>query len=66
MTDRKALVREIAKRKPPRFVEDKPARIKRAGIEGERGRRGQDLMEYEAALRFIFWNDPNDLKGIDL
>jgi hypothetical protein len=63
MTDRKALAREIAKRNPPRFVEEKPARMRRDRPEGERPRRGQDLMEYEAALRFIFWNDP---KGVDL
>jgi hypothetical protein len=31
--------------------------------EGERPRRGDELLEYEAALRFIFWNDP---KGVDL
>jgi hypothetical protein len=60
MTDRKALARGIAKRKPPRFVEEKPARKRRPMPEGE---RLQDLLEHEAALRFIFWNDP---KGIDL
>jgi len=63
MTDRKTLAREIAKRKPARFVEVKEARMKRTRIEGERGRGEQDLMEYEAALRFIAWDDP---KGIDL
>jgi hypothetical protein len=63
MSHRKALARELAKRSPARFVEEKPARMKRTRIEGERGRHGQDLMECEAALRFIFWNDP---KGIDL
>jgi hypothetical protein len=31
--------------------------------EGERPRRGDELLEYEAALRFIFWSDP---KGVDL
>lgn len=58
MSDRKALAREIAKRKPARFVDVKPARMKRAKSEGEPGRRGQDLMEYEAAIRFIAWNSP--------
>jgi hypothetical protein len=64
MTDRKALAREIAKRKPARFIKaEKPARMRRDRPEGERPRRGDDLLEYEAALRFIFWNDP---KGVDL
>jgi len=63
MSDRKAFAREIAKRKPARCVEVKAARMKRKRIEGERGRRGHDLMEYEAALRFIAWNSPN---GVDL
>ena len=64
MSDRKALAREIAKRKPPRFIEaEKPARMRRPMPEGERPRRGGDLLEYEAALRFIFWNSPN---GVDL
>jgi hypothetical protein len=63
MFDRKAIAREIAKRKPARFVEVKPARMKRTRVEGERGRRSQDLMEYEAAIRFIAWNSP---KGVDL
>lgn len=64
MTDRKALAREIAKRKPPKFVEAaKPAQMRRPMPEGERPRRGDELLEYEAALRFIFWNDP---KGVDL
>ena len=63
MTDRKALAREIAKRKPARFVEEKLARMRRPRPEGERPRRGNELLEYEAALRFIFWND---LKGVDL
>jgi hypothetical protein len=63
MTNLKALAREIAKRKPARFVEAKAARMKRTRIEGEGGRRGQDLMEYEAAIRFIAWNSP---RGVDL
>jgi hypothetical protein len=63
MSDRKALAREIAKRKPPQFIEVKPPRMQRTQIEGERGRRGQDLMEYEAALRFIAWNSKS---GVDL
>jgi hypothetical protein len=63
MTNLKALAREIAKRKPARFVEVKAARMKRTRIEGEGGRRGQDLMEYEAAIRFIAWNSP---RGVDL
>jgi len=63
MADRKALARQIAKRKPPRLVREKPARMKRPKPEGEGPWRGDDLLEYEAALRFIFWNDP---KGIDL
>jgi len=64
MTDRKALAPEIAKRKPPKFIEaEKPARMRRPMPEGERSRRGADLLEYEAALRFIFWDDP---KGADL
>jgi hypothetical protein len=63
MTDHKALAREIAKRKPVRFVEVKRTRTQRLRIEGERARRSQDLMEYEAALRFIFWSSPN---GVDL
>jgi len=64
MIDRNALAREIAKRRPARFVEDeKPARMRRLMPEGERPRRGDELFEYEATLRFIFWNDP---KGIDL
>jgi len=63
MSDRKALAREIAKRTPPKFIEaEKPARMKRARVEGERGRRGDDLLRYEAALRFIFWNSPS---GVD-
>jgi hypothetical protein len=64
MTDCKALAREIAKRKPARLVEaEKPARMRRPKPQGERPRRGDELLEYEAALRFIFWNDP---KGVDL
>jgi len=64
VTDRKALAREIAKRKPPKFIEaEKPPRMRRSMAEGERPRRGDDLMEYEAALRFIAWNNP---KGVDL
>ena len=55
MTDRKALAREI--------VEVKSARMKRTRVEGERGRRGQDLMEYEAAIRFIAWTLS---EGVDL
>jgi hypothetical protein len=38
MTDRKALAREIAKRKPARFVAVKAARMKRTMVEGEPGR----------------------------
>jgi len=63
MVHRKALAREIAKRKPPRFVEEKSARMKRTRSEGEPGRRGDALLEYEARLRFICWNDP---RGVDL
>jgi hypothetical protein len=63
MTDRKAIAREIAKRKPARFVEVKPARMKRAMLDGEPGRRGQDLMEYEAAIRFVSWHSKS---GVDL
>jgi hypothetical protein len=63
MSDRKALAREIAKRKPARFVVVKPARMQRTQIEGERGRRGQDLMEYEAAIRFVSWHSKS---GVDL
>jgi hypothetical protein len=62
VSDKKALARKIAKRKPARIVvAEKPARMRRLRVEGEPPRR--DLLEYEAALRFIFWNDP---KGIDL
>jgi len=63
MSDRKALAREIAKRRPARVVQVEPARMQRTQLEGERSRRGQELMEYEAALRFIAWNNKT---GVDL
>jgi len=59
MSNGKALAREIAKRRPARFVKVKTARMERAAMEDEPGRRGQDLMKYEAAA----WHSPN---GVDL
>jgi hypothetical protein len=57
------MVREALGPSGARVVEVKRARTQRLRIEGERGRRGDDLLWYEARLRFIFWNSKS---GVDL